>query len=171
MAESKQHWLDRNRPPRVQITYDVEIGNALEKKEIPFVVGVMSDLSGDSDISPAKVKDRKFIEIDRDNFNEVMAKVGPTAKNVTVDDKITKTEDGKLKGGKIAFTLAFHQMDDFRPEALVQQIDPLRKLLEARVRLNDLLAKLQGNDELNVKLFEIVASDDKLSAISKETSG
>ena len=99
MAESKQHWLDRNRPPRVQITYDVEIGNALEKKEIPFVVGVMSDLSGDSDISPAKVKDRKFIEIDRDNFNEVMAKVGPTAKNVTVDDKITKTEDGKLKGG------------------------------------------------------------------------
>ncbi len=171
MAESKQHWLDRNRPPRVQITYDVEIGNALEKKEIPFVVGVMSDLSGDSDISPAKVKDRKFIEIDRDNFNEVMAKVGPTAKNVTVDDKITKTEDGKLKGGKIAFTLAFHQMDDFRPEALVQQIDPLRKLLEARVRLNDLLAKLQGNDELNAKLLEIVASDDKLSAISKETSG
>ena len=142
MAESKQHWLDRNRPPRVQITYDVEIGNALEKKEIPFVVGVMSDLSGDSDISPAKVKDRKFIEIDRDNFNEVMAKVGPTAKNVTVDDKITKTEDGKLKGGKIAFTLAFHQMDDFRPEALVQQIDPLRKLLEARVRLNDFFAKL-----------------------------
>jgi type VI secretion system protein ImpB len=171
MAESKQHWLDRNRPPRVQITYDVEIGNALEKKEIPFVVGVMSDLSGDSDVSPAKVKDPKFVEIDRDNFNEVMAKIAPTAKNVTVDDRITKDENGKLKGGKLSFTLGFSQMDDFRPEALVQQIDPLRKLLEARVRLNDLLAKLQGNDELNAKLLEIVASDDKLSAIQKETSG
>jgi type VI secretion system protein ImpB len=170
MAESKQHWLDRNRPPRVQITYDVEIGNAIEKKDIPFVVGVMSDLSGDSDISPAKVKDRKFIEIDRDNFNEVMAKVGPTAKNVIVDDKISKNEDGTPKGGKLALTLAFSQMDDFRPEALVQQIDPLRKLLEARVRLNDLLAKLQGNDELNAKLLEIVASDDKLTAIKNETS-
>ena len=171
MAESKQHWLDRNRPPRVQITYDVEIGNALEKKEIPFVVGVMSDLSGDSEISPAKVKDRKFIEIDRDNFNEVMAKVGPSAKNVIVADKISKNEDGTPKGGNLAFTLAFHQLDDFRPEALVQQIDPLRKLLEARVRLNDLLAKLQGNDELNAKLLDIVGSDEKLSAIQKETSG
>ena len=171
MADSKQHWLDRNRPPRVQITYDVEIGNALEKKEIPFVVGVMSDLSGDSDISPAKVKDRKFIEIDRDNFNEVMAKIGPTAKNITVEDKLTKDEHGKLKGGKLAFTLAFSQMDDFRPEALVQKIEPLKKLLDARVRLNDLLAKLQGNDELNAKLLDIIESDEKLSAIQKETSG
>lgn len=171
MAESKQHWLDRNRPPRVQITYDVEIGNALEKKEIPFVVGVMSDLSGDSEISPPKVKDRKFIEIDRDNFNEVMAKINPTVKAVVVADKISKNEDGTPKGGTLAFPLAFSQMDDFRPEALVQQIEPLRKLLEARVRLNDLLAKLQGNDELNAKLLEIVASDDKLNAIKNETTG
>lgn len=171
MAESKQHWLDRNRPPRVQITYDVEIGNALEKKEIPFVVGVMSDLSGDTETFPAKVKDRKFVEIDRDNFNEVMAKIGPTVKSVIVADKISKNEDGTPKGGTLAFPLAFHQLDDFRPEALVQQIDPLRKLLEARVRLNDLLAKLQGNDELNAKLLDIVGSDEKLSAIQKETSG
>ena len=170
-SESQQHKLDRVRRPRVQITYDVETGGAMQKTELPFVVGVLADLSGAPKEALKPIKERKVVQIDRDNFNEVMAKVGPTAKNVTVDDKITKTEDGKLKGGKIAFTLAFHQMDDFRPEALVQQIDPLRKLLEARVRLNDLLAKLQGNDELNAKLLEIVASDDKLSAISKETSG
>ena len=77
MADSLQKWVGRNRPPRVQITYDVEIGDAIEKKELPFVVGLLADLSGDQVDSQPKLRDRRFVEIDRDNFNEVMAKISP----------------------------------------------------------------------------------------------
>jgi type VI secretion system protein ImpB len=161
MAESKQHWLDRNRPPRVQITYDVEIGNAIEKKEIPFVVGVMSDLSGTSDAPRPKLKERKFVEIDRDNFNEVLAATKPEV-TCLVPDRL------KNDGGKLKVALAFDHMDDFRPERIVERVEPLRQLLRARERLNDLLAKLEGNDELAAALQRIVESNDKLRAIQDE---
>jgi type VI secretion system protein ImpB len=145
MADSQQKWLGRNRPPRVQITYDVETGGAIEKKEIPMVVGVMSDLSGTfKKDPPVKVKDRKFVEIDRDNFNEVLASATPEA-TTTVKNKLT----GK---GDLSVTLKIRHMDDFRPERIVEQVDPLRKLLRARERLNDLLAKLEGNDGLDAAL-------------------
>jgi type VI secretion system protein ImpB len=145
MAESQQKWLGRNRPPRVQITYDVETGGAIEKKEIPMVVGVMTDLSG-TKTEPAlpKVKERKFVEIDRDNFNEVLSSITPEAKSV-VKNKLT----GK---GELSLTLKIRHMDDFRPERIVEQVEPLRKLLRARERLNDLLAKLEGNDNLDAAL-------------------
>ncbi len=160
MAESKQHWLDRNRPPRVQITYDVETGNAIEKKEIPFVVGVMSDLSASSSTPLPKLKDRKFVEIDRDNFNDVLASVKPEVKAVVANE---------LSGeGKLAVALSFSHMDDFRPERIVERVEPLRKLLRARERLNDLLAKLEGNDELNATLKEIVESTEALQKIKAE---
>src|SRR6185503_2608480 len=157
MAESKQHWLDRNRPPRVQITYDVETGDAIEKKEIPFVVGVMADLSGTSEAPLPKLKDRKFVEIDRDNFNDVLKSIKPEV-TATVDDKLTGQ-------GKLKVSLQFVEMDDFRPERIVDHVEPLKKLLEARQRLNDLLAKLEGNDELNGALKRVVGSDAELKAI------
>lgn len=161
MAESQQKWLGRNRPPRVQITYDVETGGAIEKKEIPLVVGVMSDLSGTSKEPLPKVKDRKFVEIDRDNFNEVLKAAKP---------EVTATVDNKLAGkGQLAVTLKIRHMDDFRPEKIVEQVDPLRKLLRARERLNDLLAKLEGNDELDAALKKAAASEDQLKKIKEES--
>jgi type VI secretion system protein ImpB len=160
MAESKQHWLDRNRPPRVQITYDVEKGNAIEKKEIPFVVGVMADLSAASQTALPKLKERKFVEIDRDNFNTVLASTKPEVK-CTVKNELTGT-------GALAVELAFTHMDDFRPERLVERVEPLRKLLRARERLNDLLAKLEGNDELSAALKEVIANTEALQKIKAE---
>lgn len=167
MAESRQHWLDRNRPPRVQITYDVEKGDAIEKKEIPFVVGVLSDLSGGSTAPLPKLKDRKFVEIDSDNFNDVLGSLKPEVQTL-VDNELTG--EGKLKVG-----LLFTTMDDFTPERIVQQVEPLRKLLEARQRLNDLLGKLEGNDELNSVLKAVAGSTDSLKkvhdAIEKPAAG
>ncbi len=162
MAESKQHWLDRNRPPRVQITYDVETGNAIEKKEIPFVVGVLSDLGQNPQNPLPKLKDRKFVEIDRDNFNDVLASTKP---------EITAKVDDVLKGqGTISIPLTFTHLDDFRPERLVERIPELRKLLRARERLNDLLAKLEGNDELSAALREVMESTEALQKIKAEVS-
>jgi type VI secretion system protein ImpB len=161
MAESKQKWLGRNRPPRVHITYDVEIGNAIEKKEIPFVVGILSDLSGTSEAPRPKLKDRKFVEIDRDNFNEVLAATRPEV-TCLVDNKLTDD------GGKLKVNLSFSHIDDFRPEQIVERVEPLRQLLRARERLNDLLAKLEGNDELSAMLKQVVEDTEKLQALKRE---
>jgi type VI secretion system protein ImpB len=158
MADSGQHWLDRNRPPRVQITYDVETGGAIEKKEIPFVVGVMSDLSAKSEVARPKLKERKFVEIDRDSFGTVLEKIRP---------RVSFTVKNELQQGGKDLLIAFDikSMDDFRPEQIVKNVPVLNQLFEARTKLNDLLAKLEGNDELNAKLQGIAASQASLSAI------
>jgi type VI secretion system ImpB/VipA family protein len=161
MAESTQHKLDRIRPPRVQITYDVEIGGAIQKKELPLVVGILSDLSGDTP-NPVALKDRKFVEIDRDNFNEVLKSIGPTLK-VSVPNALDKTKE------TLAAELSFQTMEDFTPASLVHQIEDLRKLLESRRRLNDLLAKLDGNDALNQQLLDVVAKPEELSQLKGST--
>jgi len=164
MAESTQHKLDRVRPPRVQITYDVEIGDATQKKELPFVVGIMADLSGKPDQPLAKLKDRKFVEIDRDNFNDVLASIGPRLA-YRVDNKLTND------GSKLSVELRFSNMDDFTPANVVKQIEPLRKLMEARTRLTDLLGKLDGNDKLDELLQDVVANTDGLKEIKSQTGG
>jgi type VI secretion system protein ImpB len=158
MAESKQHWLDRNRPPRVQITYDVETGGAIEQKEIPFVVGVLSDLSGDN-APQTKLKERKFIQVDRDNFNQFLESTEP---------KVSFEVPNKLGGSKdtVKVELSPKSIDDFRPEQIVQHVDELKHLFEARQRLNDLLAKLEGNDVLNKALLELLGDDKKLDAVN-----
>lgn len=161
MAESKQHWLGRNRPPRVHITYDVEIGDAIEKKEIPFVVGVLTDLSGTSEAPRPKLKDRKLVEIDRDNFNEVLQATRPEV-TCLVDNKLTDD------GGKLKVTVSIAHMDDFRPERIVEQVEPLRQLLRAREKLNDLLAKLEGNDDLSAMLQELIEDTAKLQTLKQE---
>lgn len=161
MPESTQHKLDRIRPPRVQITYDVEIGGAIQKKELPLVVGIMADLSGKPENPLPKLKDRKFVEIDRDNFNDILKASTPRLA-LRVDNKLAND------GSKLNVELHFNHMDDFTPLEVVKQIKPLAKLLEARGRLNDLLAKLDGNDELEAKLAEIVANTDGLKQIKTE---
>ena len=160
MADSLQKWVGRNRPPRVQITYDVEIGDAIEKKELPFVVGLLADLSGDQGDSQPKLRDRRFVEIDRDNFNEVMAKISPKV-GLKIPDVLK--EDSELK-----IDLEFRKFDDFHPESVVKQVPRLEKLLLARQYLRDLVAKLDGNDELNTVLSEIAGSQDQVKKLKTE---
>jgi type VI secretion system protein ImpB len=160
-TESLQHKLDRVRAPRVHITYDVEIGDAIELKEIPFVMGVLADLSGKPDEPLPRLKDRKFVEIDRDNFDRVLEGQKPRLA-FRVDNKLTG-EDTKM-----AVDLRFKSIDDFHPERVVEQIDPLRKLLDVRHRLSDLLNKLDGNDRLDELLQQVISSTESLQQLGKE---
>lgn len=157
MAESLQKWVGRNRPPRVQITYDVEIGDAIEKRELPLVVGVLADLAGKPASAPPKMKDRRFVEIDRDNFDEIMAKIGPRL-DISVPDMMKGT-------GNLKIELLPKKFADFHPEAIVNQVPRLKKLLDARLELRDLLAKLDGNDDLDGLLAGIVKNTEGLKQI------
>ncbi|WP_374256380.1 type VI secretion system contractile sheath small subunit [Aquabacterium sp.] len=161
--DSIQDRLGRVRAPRVQLTYDVEVGDAIEQKEIPFVVGVMGDFTGqpDPDKPQTKLKDRKFVHVDMDNFDEVMTGMAPRASY-----RVTNRLNGQ--GGEFAVNLAFNKMDDFRPESVVQQVDPLRKLLEARTKLSDLRNKLAGNEKLEDALSEVLSNTEKLKQIGDE---
>lgn len=159
MAESLQKWLGRNRPPRVHITYDVELGGAIEKRELPLVVGLLADLSGMPEKPLPKVKDRRFVEIDRDNFNEVMGKLSPRLE-ISVPNAITGE-------GNMPLVLNFANIDDFSPESLVHQVPALQRLLDARQQLRDLLAKLDGNDELDKLLEDIVQNTEELKQLKE----
>jgi type VI secretion system protein ImpB len=132
--------LTRVRPPRVKITYDVEIGSAIEKKELPFILGVLADLSGQP-AEPLPLKARKFVEIDRDNFDAVLKAIAPR-----LDIKVKNHLNG-AEGGDVSIPLSFTKIDDFRPESLVQQVTALSELLEKRNKLRDLLTKSDGNDK------------------------
>ena len=161
MSDSLQKWVGRNRPPRVQITYDVEIGNAFEKKELPLVVGLMADLSGQPETPLPKFKERRFVEIDRVNFNDVMTKIAPRL-DISVPDT--------LKGeGNLKVELHFNQIDQFEPESIVNQIPRLARLLEARQQLRDLLGKLDGNDELDALLENILQNTEDLKQLKGST--
>ena len=159
MAESLQKWLGRNRPPRVQITYDVELGGAIEKRELPLVVGLHADLSGMPEAPLPKLKERRFVEIDRDNFNEVMGKLAPRLE-LSVPNAITGE-------GNMPLVLNFKNIDDFMPEPLVHQVPALQRLLDARQQLRDLLAKLDGNDELDKLLEDIVQNTEELKQLKE----
>ncbi|NMM37725.1 MAG: type VI secretion system contractile sheath small subunit [Glaciimonas sp.] len=161
--ESIQKKLQKVRPPRVQMTYDVEIGDAIEKKELAFVTGVIGDFSGNSDIQQPRLKDRKFINIDPDNFDEVMKGIEPRVV-YRVANELSE------KGGEFGVELKFKSMEDFRPESIVQQVEPLKKLLDARTKLADLRNKLAGNEKLEDILSEILSSTEKLAALSQQTS-
>jgi type VI secretion system protein ImpB len=156
-----QKKLQKIRPPRVQMTYDVEIGDAIENKELPFVMGVVGDFGGNSEVEQKRLKERTFVNIDRDNFDEVLKGVEPRAAYRV------KNELGE-EGGEFAVDLKFKSMDDFRPEAVVQQVDPLRKLLEARTKLADLRNKLAGNDKLEDILNDVLHSTEKLAELGQQ---
>src|ERR1044072_1157139 len=160
-TESTQHKLSRVRAPRVHITYDVEVGNAIEAKELPFVVGVLGDFSGKPDEALPRVKERKFIEIDRDNFDKVLAGMKP---------RLAYSGENKLsaEGGRMNVEMRFGQLDDFEPDRVVRQVEPLRKLVDARRRLSDLLSKMDGNDKLEELLTEIIKDSGARSELSKQ---
>ncbi|HDS1220463.1 type VI secretion system contractile sheath small subunit [Stenotrophomonas maltophilia] len=156
--ESIQKRLQKIRPPRVQLTYDVEKGDAIEQKELPFVVGVMGDFSGNPEQPLPKVKDRKFVSVDMDNFDEVMEGIAPRAV-YRVPNKISD------EGGEFGVELKFNSIDDFRPEAVVQQIEPLRRLLESRTKLADLRNKLAGNEKLEDLLTDVLNNTEQLKKL------
>jgi type VI secretion system protein ImpB len=161
--ESTQHKLDRVRPPRVHITYDVEIGDAIELKELPFVMGVLADLSGKPEEPLPRLRDRKFIEIDRDNFNDVMKGMKPRLA-FQVDNKLTNDNT------KMGVELRFNSIEDFEPEQVARQVEPLAKLMEVRRQLSGLLAKTDGNDRLGEKLLEIIGNTELAEKIAKEAT-
>lgn len=161
--ESTQKKLSRVRPPRVQITYDVEIGDALETKELPFVMGVMGDYSGHSKDPLPKLKERKFIQIDSDNFDDALKGMAPRLA-LKVDNKL-KNDDSQL-----SVEINFSELADFEPQNVAQQISPLKQLLDARTRLADLRNKLAGNDKLEELLDDVLRDTEKLRQISQGTT-
>jgi len=161
MSESLQHKLDRVRRPRVQITYDVETGGALEMKELPLVIGVMSDLSGQPKEALKPLKERKFTPIDRDNFNEVLAKSEPRLA-LRVPNRLSDD------GSELSTELNFKSMDDFEPAAVAAQIPALKELLDMRNRLNQLLGKMEGNDKLEELLADVLGNTEKAQGLAGE---
>ncbi len=160
--ESIQKKIGRVRPPRVHITYDVETGGAIEKKAIPFVVGVMADLTGQPEKALPQLKDRKFVEIDRDNFDQVLAKMEPRV-TFRVDNKLSDDDT------KIPVELRFKSLEGFEPLNVVKQVEPLRKLLEKRNQLSNIVSSLQGNDKLDQLLQEVLHNTEALNRLRAET--
>ncbi len=166
MAESLQHKLDRVRSPRVHITYDVETGGAVEKKELPFVMGVFGDFTGMPEEPLPKLKDRKFVEIDPDNFDSVLAATKPHL-SFSVENKLSDDPDA----GQLKVDLKFRSMDDFEPTQVAKQVKPLKDLLDLRTKLSDLRGSLQGNDKLDELLQGAIRNTDKLDKLKGEISG
>jgi type VI secretion system protein ImpB len=162
MGESMQHKLSRTRKPRVHITYDVEIGDAIKMMELPFVVGVLSDLSGDPEEPLPKLKERKFVDISRDNFDEVLKKQKPRLA-FKVSDKLSDDPDATL-----GVDISFESMKDFQPDRVVEKVKPLREMMEVRKRLQSLLAKAVSSDEVSEFLRDVITSEDKRNAVAKE---
>jgi len=161
--ESTQHKLDRVRSPRVQITYDVEIGDAIELKELPFVLGVLGDFTGQPEEPLAKLKDRKFVEVNPDNFDQVLESMRPHLA-FSVENKLSEDPNA----GNLKVDLHFKSLDDFAPENVARQVKPLRELLELRSRMTDLRGNLQGNDKLEELLRTTVSDKDKMTQLRKE---
>jgi type VI secretion system protein ImpB len=149
------------RPPRVQISYDVETNGAMVKKELPFVVGVMADLSAQRKEPLPPVKDRKFTEIDRDNINDVMAEAAPALQlsvpNTLADD-----------GSQLRVGLEFKSLDDFEPARVAEQVAPLKELLDMRKRLDEVLAKISTNQQLEGLLQDVLANTEKVKDLAKQ---
>jgi type VI secretion system protein ImpB len=161
MGASVHDKLKRVRKPRVHITYEVETEGAVVEKELPFVVGVIGDFSGDPTEKLKPLKDRKFIQIDRDNINDVMKRMTPGL-NIRVENKLAGD------GSEMAVQLKFNSMDDFDPANVAKQIEPLRKLLETRDKLRDLLSKVDRSDDLENVLEQVLKNTDDLKKISAE---
>jgi type VI secretion system protein ImpB len=161
--QSTQHKLDRVRPPRVQITYDVEVGGAIELKELPFVMGVMGDFTGQPVEPLARIKDRKFVEVTPDNFDTVLESMKPHLA-YSVENKLSEDPNA----AKLKVDLTFKSLDDFSPENVARQVGPLRELLDLRERLSDLRGSMQGNDKLEELLREAVSDKDKLARLRAE---
>lgn len=160
MAESVHKKLERVRKPRVHIKYDVETEGAVVEKELPFVVGVMGDFSGDPTRKLEELRDRKFVQIDRDNFDKVMERMAPGL-NLKVANKLTGE-------GEMALSLKFNKMEDFEPARIVEQVEPLKRLQETREKLRELLTKADRSEDLEHLLEDILKDKDALQKLSDE---
>ncbi len=161
MSDSIHDKLKRVRKPRVHITYDVETNGAVAEKEIPFVMGVMGDYSGDNTESKKPLKDRKFAQIDRDNFNDIMAKTAP---QITM--KVENTLEGD--GSEMSVALDFHNIEDFEPHKVVDKVAPLKKLMDTRNKLRDLLSKADRSEELESILEDILSDTEAVTSLYSE---
>ena len=162
MSRSIQKDLLKNRPARVSITYDVETNGAIEKKELPMVMGVLSDLSGDPTAPLKSYRDRKFVEIDRDNFNQVMKSMN-AGLNLRVDNTLSDNEDEQM-----AVNLKFESMDDFEPVNIVKQVPALKRLMDTRNKLRDLLTKSDRSEELTEILEKALQDKDAMKKLAEE---
>ena len=161
MADSSQKRVGRVRPPRVQISYDVEDGGATTSRELPLVAGVISDLSGDAD-DPTEYNQREFVEVEQGGVDRLMKRIGPKLQ-VTVSDELTGDEDSE-----IPVALEFESLDDFSPMGVAAQIPQTAKLLEARQQLADLYGKVEANDKLDGILGEVLSDDEKREQLRTE---
>lgn len=164
--ESTQKKLERVRPPRVQISYDVETGGAIEMKELPFVMGVLGDFTGQPVEPLAKLKERKFVDVTLDNFDEVLASMKPHLA-ITVENKLSEDPDA----GKLSLDLSFKSMDDFSPDAVARQVGPLRELLELRTKLADLRGAIGTNEKLDEVLQATLGDEEKMKKLKAELEG
>jgi type VI secretion system protein ImpB len=161
--QSAQHKLDRVRPPRVQITYDVEVGGAIEIKELPFVVGVLGDFTGQPEEPLPRLKDRKFVEVTPDNFDSVLEGMKPHL-SYTVENKLSEDPNAP----QLKVDLKFKKMEDFEPANVAKQVKPLKELMDLRTRLADLRGSMQGNDKLEELLLDAVGNTEKLEKLKGE---
>ncbi len=161
--QSAQNKLDRVRPPREQITYDVEVGGSIEIKELPFVVGVLGDFTGNPEQPLPKLKERKFVEVNPDNFDTVLEGMKPHL-SFAVDNKLSDEPDAP----QLKVDLKFKKLDDFEPANVAKQVKPLKELLDLRTRLSDLRGNLQGNDKLEELLLDAVGNTEKLDKLKGE---
>jgi len=164
--ESVHKKLERVRPPRVHVTYDVEIGDAIEIKEIPFVMGVLGDFSSMPEDPLPRLKERRFVDITPDNFDAVLASMRPRVA-YSVENKLSEDPNA----GKLGIDISFKSIEDFEPEQVARQVKPLRELLELRTRLSDLRGSLQGNEKLERLLQEVVGNSDKMKQVKAEAQG
>lgn len=163
MAESTQKKLERIRPPRVSISYEVETGGAIEKKELPFLMGVMGDFSGQPTEPLPRLKERKFVEVTPENFDDVLASMKPHLA-FSVENKLSEDSEAP----KLKVDLNFRSMDDFSPDAIAKQVPPLKALLELRTQLSDLRGSLQTNEKLDEILQETLGDKEKLNKLRGE---
>jgi len=161
MPESQQKQINRVRRPRVQIEYDVETNGSMKKIELPFVVGVMADLSGDGAANLPPLAERKFLDIDRDNINDRLKSAAPEL-NLRVDNTLAGD------GSKVGVNLKFKSMDDFSPTNVAKQVEPLRRLLEEREKLDNLLSKMEAQKVSEDALADIIANTEKAKELAKE---
>ncbi len=161
--QSTQHKLDRVRPPRVHVTYDVEVGDAIELKELPFVMGVLGDFTGQPTEPLPRLRDRKFVEVNPDNFDSVLEGMKPHL-SFSVENKLSEDPNAP----QLKVDLNFKSMDDFAPDNVARQVKPLKELMDLRTKLSDLRGSLQGNDKLEELLLDAVGDKDKLDKLKKE---
>src|SRR6202045_1479338 len=160
---STQHKLHRVRPPRVQITYDVETGGEIEIQELPFVVGVLGDFPGQPEQPLPKLKEGRFVEVTPDNFDSVLESMKPHL-SFPVEKKLSEDSNA----GQLKVDLRFRSLEDFEPEQVARQVKPLKELLDLRTRLNDLKGTLQTNEKLDEALLDAVSQTEKLNKLKTE---